>query len=121
MLARDSDDNPYMGHSRFIASTRQGWKLWLPPMAVVAAGLLVLSELLVQEAIRNAAIALVILGSTLIGVIAMAVPCVMIHCPRCRLKLLWRAVRGQESSLCLPWLLSLTHCPNCGYVPPPKR
>jgi hypothetical protein len=41
-----------------------------------------------------------------------------IHCPKCNAKLFWLSIRRRSLGDWLPWLLSLTECPECGLKPP---
>jgi hypothetical protein len=58
-------------------------------------------------------ILLLAFGGVGCGIIA----CLTIRCPECRSKLLWIAVSSHSMSEWLPWLLSVTSCPVCGFTP----
>jgi len=107
--------------SHFIDATGQRWKL-VASLAVVS---LCALTIFVRSAIlsllgEELAIVLVMLA-TLASLASFVAPCVLVRCPRCRCKLLWRAVSTQAASLWLLWLLELTGCPECHYDPGGSR
>ena len=105
---------------RFIAATRQLWKL-IPPLVVVTlAGSVILFQDLVPHVDARTRVGLLV-SATFLGLAAFAVPCLLLRCPRCRARLFWQAVRTQRSSGWLAWLLSLTCCPSCSYAPADER
>ena len=106
-----------MSTTSFIYATGQRWTLVLPLSLMSLVGGAILLQPLIREYLGPVLTMKVVLLSTFVGLFALLFPCVALRCPRCKLKLLWRAVSTQPSGSWLLWLLSLQRCPECRHAP----
>ena len=104
-----------MGERSLIRRTGQLWKLrlsfwWLPIIGLVttvAAAFDVVGRTAEEGAV-------LILGGLALVVASYVWGVGTIRCPRCRTRLLWRAMRDKTPGEWLGWLLALEVCPTCG-------
>lgn len=98
----------------YIKATGQLWKLSLLfVLPLIGLGLIIfaLSGIL-GDTVETSGVAFIAgLCLTLVGVIA---PLLMIRCPGCKTRLLWRAIREQETGGWLSYILLQERCFVCG-------
>src|SRR6266545_3627731 len=99
----------------FIALTGQATKLYGGIACFLAIGAVVgvlmfftsLSDVLVIVTVA-AVMAALALGTWL---------CLAIKCPNCRARVVWLAMRHHSAEHWFWWLMNLTRCPRCGFMP----
>lgn len=101
----------------FLVHTRQAWKLVVTAAAFVAAGLTALYVALSGPFAAAATTFLVATTLFVLTWVTVAWGCLAIRCPRCGLRLLWEALRGQPAMQWLFWLQDMRACPRCGLEP----
>lgn len=102
-----------MFEDSFVRRSGQG-RLLLVNLVFVVIGLAALVLWWVEPVTAN----LVALAVTVaLGVASFASVALLVRCPRCGLRLGWRALRDSEAGSWLKWLLTLRACPSCGYSP----
>lgn len=89
-----------------IRRTGQSWKVVTGFVGMIVGGSIMLAAILADHLVGTlagiAAVAGAIVGS-----------CLCVRCPLCRDAWVWRAMRTQDASSWVPWLLTLTNCPRC--------
>ena len=98
----------------YVKSTGQLWKFCLFFIAFPLIGLaliwIVLRGMVGEEV--NVCIFLVLFGLGL-SVVGFVVGVLTIQCPKCKARLLWKAVREQSHQNWFGWFIGLTKCPVC--------
>jgi hypothetical protein len=57
---------------------------------------------------------LVLTGLSL-GILGFLLKCILFVCPKCRARLLWKAIKHRPYHSWLSWLISLKECPVCRF------
>ena len=91
------------------------WKFWVFFLACPLVGLVLIAIVLKGLAGENVNLSIFLVLSGLgISLAGFILGCGTIRCPGCGARLLWKAVREQQSGNWLAWLMSLKRCPVCG-------
>ena len=98
----------------FLSATRQSWLVYVALAATIAGGV----WLSVVQRRPSAALSFwALLGSIALTVGPFIALFVLVRCPRCGTRLLWRAATSADVSSWLTGVLLATECPVCHYVP----
>ena len=100
----------------FIARSGQSMKLFPGLTLVAVGGLLFLTALVGPQQDQRQALTMILFAAA-VTVIGLCVPLVLVRCPRCRSRIVWRAMRQRSPNEWLTWLMSLVVCPDCGFRP----
>lgn len=100
----------------YLATAGQGWKLKLFVASLIAGGAVMAFGFLnaSPNVDRFAAMAF---GGALFCLIALTLACIAVRCPKCKTRLLWKAMREQPAQQWYIWLTGLKACPACPLPP----
>ena len=103
-----------MFEKSYVKQSGQMWKFYLFFIGFPAFGVslvfLALNGVVGEKATVFTFLVLFGLGLALLGFVRGVL---LLKCPHCKLRLLWKAVREQTSQNWLLWLVSLERCPKC--------
>jgi hypothetical protein len=77
-------------------------------------GLFVVGQVLLQEGRDDLGVSLII-GFTVLAALLFGWAMLSVRCPRCGVRLLWKAAREHSPGEWLRWLGELRRCPACEY------
>jgi predicted RNA-binding Zn-ribbon protein involved in translation (DUF1610 family) len=110
-----------MFHRSLVGSSNQVWKLCLSlSLVFLGAVPLVLAFVNIEQLTPEKGFLLVFGGLFLMGTGLLA-GTLLVKCPNCGAKLLWKALSAAPASRWFTWLLTLSTCPVCGYNVPGGR
>lgn len=100
--------------SSYLKSTGQMWKFYLFFMACPMVGLALIFLALngIFGARVNLVVFVILLGNGL-NVVGIVLGLITVKCPKCHVRLLWKAVKEQSYQTWFNWLMGLTKCPVC--------
>lgn len=102
----------------FVRATGQSGKLYMGFVCFALVSL-ILGYLLFYAELTDFAV-LLLVASVIAALTVAAWICFAVRCPKCGSKIVWMAVRHQSANEWSRWLMTLTACPTCGFVPPPS-
>ena len=90
------------------------WKFYLFFMLFPLVGLALIGLTLkgIAEDDVNLSILLILVGNGL-SISGFVLGVIIVRCPKCRARLLWKAVKEHSYQEWLGWLMALTKCPVC--------
>ena len=97
----------------YLRSSGQLWKLWLGLTLAVLGWISIPLELAGYMGPGDAGSLLIVAGVS-VAVCGFVWASISIRCPKCKARLLWRAVRKQSHKTWLVSLVTDSECPNCG-------
>jgi hypothetical protein len=102
---------------KFLVATGQLWKLLLTLGGGLLGGsVIVLQRLLQDVAGREVTLRLVLLA-TCVSLVGFGGAALLLRCPRCGLKLFWRAASTGDHASWFTRFFTMTECPGCHFLP----
>lgn len=98
----------------YLKTSGQSWKYYLFFALLMCSGAITAFASFGMRGGDARRYAVLMLAGVAVGLSSGVWACLAIRCPRCKARLLWKALREQPSQNWYFWLMNLKRCPACG-------